>query len=116
MARRSLVRRMDQIRDALWPRGSLARRIVDLPEPLARWHREWRAECAEHAARITAADGPGALYERYLRGADDSVPMPWPVERALYPNGRNQHVITAEMTFADAADAYTAMLNEGVQR
>lgn len=115
MSRVSINRRLDRIREVLLPPGSLEWRIDRLPENLKQAHLLWRERC-DAITFTSEKHGDGALYEMMLAGDDVTPPMPFAVERALWPGGKSEHRITTDMPLREIADAYTAMLEEGSER
>ncbi len=109
MSRVSIERRMDRVRDAVLPPGSLAWRIDRLPDHLNRAYQMWRERC--DAIILAHEKRGGNLYEAMLAGEQLTPPMPTAVERELWPNGK-RHVILAEHTTAQAAAIYQAFLEE----
>lgn len=105
MTRQSLKNRLDRIRDYLLPPGSMEWRVARLPPHLVESHTIWRERCAA----IAEGYSDGALYEAMLDGRDPQPPIPFAVERTLYPEGRCIH-LPADATLEQAAAAYQAML------
>ncbi len=112
MSRVSLNRRLDRIRDALLPVGSLAWRIDRLSADLKRAHQLWGKRCDDIILRNQKRGG-GNLYEMLLAGDYIMPPMPMDVERALWPEGQSKYAIKVGMTDVEASQIWTAFLEAG---
>lgn len=115
MSRISINRRLDRVREALLPSGSLAWRVDRLPDDLKRAYLIWRerADAIIHAAEKR---GGGTLYAMILAGDHAAPPMPIAVERALWPDGLHSHNFPIDTPLRDLSDAYSAMLEAGYER
>jgi hypothetical protein len=110
VSRVSLQRRLDAIRNALLPAGSIERRISDLPDRERGWHDAWRNECA---ALINSAENegdPGTAYGRYISG---SLRLP-----QLEPASLRAKIFPADWRMSDRppSEIYHDIINEGSQR
>lgn len=111
MSRVSLSRRMDRLRDAVLPPGSMEWRIERLPDDLKRAHLIWQENTAAITLRLK--NFGANPYEALLAGANITPPMPTALEAALWPDGRLDHSLPADCTLTEAADSWAAMMEEG---
>lgn len=111
MSRVSIERRMERVRDAILPPGSLEWRLDRLSDELKRAYQFWRVE----VDAINSEYKKQGLnsYEALLRGEAVGPPIPIAVHRAIWPNGDGFGTITADMTVDQAAEIYNQALEQG---
>ena len=112
MSRRSIDRRMDAVRDALLPPGSMARRLHDLGPADRMRYELWRGDVAQAARRYS--DG-AERYAALIDGTDVMPAMPIGVALSLGIDPRADR-IPADITLDEIADRYRALLEEGNER
>lgn len=105
MSRISLTKRLAAIRTAMQSHDDYGYRLYHLSPRLRAWHDDWKAECHRLAARYDN------YYQAMIEGDVDMPPMPNPVAQALGLD-KSRHILPANCTLDDAADAYTRLLDE----
>ena len=78
----------------------------NLPSPLKLAYAQWRQRC-DDALALYADRPPSWRYEQMLEGEDVTPPMPFALRKALNADDAR---VTVDMTLADAADLYRAVL------
>ena len=111
MSRVSLGRRIDRLRDTILPPGSLAWRVDRLDDDLAALHRTWHKDVSDIISRAQNEGGPGAAYAALLDGKLDLPTMPRSVEQALWPDGRSDGSLPADISLGAASRRYADLID-----